>query len=250
MRSPAASWRRLDETADATARGTFERGLGGRIAAITPGPKPSALLFVAPGGVVKLRSEDRVPDRHEELKRVAFTGCARELVQKLIARTTARNEVEDVFDPQRSGPVPGDGPRNDVVDRDVKPGLVVVKQAPTAVGTGTAADPEYRRAVTVAAGSIALGGTPEGLAASVRVSVEGCRFLFQVPAALYIDSGITSPQVGVGDSPRSLGSARPSVSQGVAHHRRSSGTRTVDRGREPACGKVGSRRAPLRRRTG
>jgi hypothetical protein len=62
------------------------------------------------------------------------------------------------------------------------------------------------------------------------------------PAALYIDSSLNCDQVEVGDSPRCLGSARPSVSQGVAH-RRSSRARTVDRGREPASSKVGSRRA-------
>jgi transposase len=65
-------------------------------------------------------------------------------------------------------------------------------------------------------------------------------------SCLYIDSSLNCDQVEVGDSPRGLGSARPSVSRGVAH-RRSSRARTVDRGREPASSKVGSRRARLTR---
>jgi transcriptional regulator with XRE-family HTH domain len=86
-----------------------------------------------------------------------------------------------------------------------------------------------------------LGATPRDIARALTKPAV---------AALYIDSRVTSPQVGVGDSPIRLRSARPLVSRGVAHHRRSSGTRTGDRGLEPASGKVGSRRAPARGRPG
>src|SRR5216117_2530381 len=51
-------------------------------------------------------------------------------------------------------------------------------------------------------------------------------------AALYLDSSLKCEQVGTGDSPCSLGSLRPSVSQGVARSRRSSKVRTVGRGRK------------------
>jgi len=49
---------------------------------------------------------------------------------------------------------------------------------------------------------------------------------------LYTACAVNLRQVGVGDSPSCLGSSRPSVSRGVAHHRRSSEARTVDRGLE------------------
>src|SRR6266487_1584685 len=62
-------------------------------------------------------------------------------------------------------------------------------------------------------------------------------------AALYLDSSLKCEQVGTGDSPRRLGSVRPSVSRGVARSRGSSKVRTVGRGRKPASCKVGSRRA-------
>ena len=56
---------------------------------------------------------------------------------------------------------------------------------------------------------------------------------------LYIDSPVKCDHVGVGDSPFDLGSARPSVSGGVAHHRRSSQTRTVDRASSPHLARSG-----------
>jgi hypothetical protein len=62
-------------------------------------------------------------------------------------------------------------------------------------------------------------------------------------AALYIDSPLNCHQIVAGDSSISLGSPRPSVSQGVARRCRSSQARTVARGLEPASRKVGSRRA-------
>ncbi len=48
-------------------------------------------------------------------------------------------------------------------------------------------------------------------------------------AALYIDSFPNCRQIVTGDSPCSLGSSRPSVSEDVVRHV-SSRTRTVDRG--------------------
>ncbi len=95
-----------------------------------------------------------------------------------------------------------------------------------------------------------LGGIP----GKIVVSLVSLGLVFQVITgllmwirrsqreALYIDSSLNCDQVEVGDSPSGLRSSRPSVSRGVAH-RRSSRTRTVDRGREPASSKVGSRRA-------
>src|SRR3989442_7189343 len=62
-------------------------------------------------------------------------------------------------------------------------------------------------------------------------------------AALYLDSLSKCEQVGTGDSPRCLGSPRPSVSRGVVRSHRSSKVRTVGRARKPASCKVGSRRA-------
>jgi len=62
-------------------------------------------------------------------------------------------------------------------------------------------------------------------------------------AALYLDSSLECEQVGTGDSPRCLGSSRPSVSRGVVRSQRSSRIRTVGRDRKPASCKVGSRRA-------
>jgi hypothetical protein len=56
-------------------------------------------------------------------------------------------------------------------------------------------------------------------------------------AALYIASPPNCAQIGAGDSPCSLGSTRPSVSQGVARHQDLSQGRTVDRGLRAAGGR-------------
>ncbi len=58
-------------------------------------------------------------------------------------------------------------------------------------------------------------------------------------SSLYIDSPVNCDQVGVGDSSSCLGSARPLVSWGVAHHRRSSQARTVDRASSPHLARSG-----------
>jgi hypothetical protein len=72
---------------------------------------------------------------------------------------------------------------------------------------------------------------------------EYLKLLRQPDAALYLVSPVKCEQIGTGDSPSSLGSPRPLVSRGVVRHHRSSTARTVDRGRKPASGKAGSRRA-------
>src|SRR5438552_15209192 len=72
------------------------------------------------------------------------------------------------------------------------------------------------------------------------IAIGRCTFAsLERDAALYIDSPVNCDQVGVGDSPFCLGSARPFVSRGVAHHRRSSEARTVDRGPSPHLARSG-----------
>jgi putative PIN family toxin of toxin-antitoxin system len=132
-----------------------------------------------------------------------------------------------------------------------------------------------RRAIVIAAGerrpvrdldAADAAVVAEALAASADALVTGDGDLLRLPgsrikivsprglwdllrsATLYIASSSNWGQIGAGDSPCSLGSARPSVSEGVARRLDSSQARTVGRGREPACGKVGTRRGRARGR--
>ena len=103
--------------------------------------------------------------KHRELSlRGGLTIRHRVLIEKLIASAAASHEVEDVPDPALARSVPRCRLWDDMVDRDIKPGLVALKQVAVAVGAVPTALVEYLATLAMAGGSVTALGGPSGTA--------------------------------------------------------------------------------------